>query len=754
MSKSNAELHSLVVLSEWSKLLRIVNSRIHDIGIDGSSLDIASVVAVGRYAATASLSDQSLGRIQKSADYLTACLDRGDCIYGVNTGFGGSADTRPKDILALQQTLIGDLSSGVLATPDVPERLVQDPSIDRRISADDVAKEGHPTGIHAILSKTALPNGDPVLGTIMPEAWVRASMVVRSNSLASGNSGVRPEVLRNLVAFLQKNIVPAVPLRGSISASGDLSPLSYIAAALQGGPGRYVWTGERKSSDRHIARANAVLAELSIPKLTLGPKEGLAIVNGTAVSTAVGALALHDAHGLAVLSQVLTAMGVEALRGSIESFDPFLAEIRPHQGQIESARNIRGFLIGSKLAHSGDHEDDGSLRQDRYAIRTSTQWIGPQLENLVLAHNQVSIECNSTTDNPIIDGEHEHVLHGGNFQAMAISSAMEKTRTSLQIIGRMLFAQCTELINPALNNGLPPNLTADEPSQSYLMKGVDISVAALQSELGFLANAVSSHVQTAEMGNQSLNSLALISARYTHVALDVLSQLAASYLLVVCQALDLRAMWASFLAQLRPAFEDLTRDAFGSILPQQTHIDQLIARLWLQLSKELDVTRTLDSAERFPYVIEALEVVLLNFQPLSSVDGGQLLPIIRGWTSRCSTRSREIFLASRNEYAQHPDATHLLGSASTRMYGFVRGELGIPFLRDNQWYSRGPINPGEDRFALKIDENREQGASPVIGSLVTIIYNAIRDGSLFVPTMECLREVWQDDRSQTGGPKL
>ncbi len=287
------------------------------------------------------------------------------------------------------------------------------------------------------------------------------------------------------------------------------------------------------------------------------------------MSAGVASLALHDAHCLAVLSQVLAAMGVEDLSGSAEGFDSFLAGVRPHPGQIEAAGKIFGFVQGSQLLQSDDAADDGSLRQDLYAIRTTSQWVGPQLENLLLAHKQIVIECNSTNDNPIIDAAGGRVLHGGDFQAMAITSAMEKTRASLQIVGRMLFSQCTELINSALNNGLSPNLTADEPSLSFPIKVVDVIIAALQSEQGFLSNPVASHVQTAETSNQSLNSLALVSARYTHTALDVLSQLSANYLFALCQALDLRAMNHLFLSTLEPRFKativDIFEPFFGEI---------------------------------------------------------------------------------------------------------------------------------------------------------------------------------------------
>ncbi|KXJ93389.1 L-Aspartase-like protein [Microdochium bolleyi] len=379
----------------------------------------------------------------------------------------------------------------------------------------------------------------------MPESWARASMLIRLNSLAGGASGIRPCLADNLVQLLNKDIVPRIPVRGSISASGDLSALAWIGALMQGKSSATAFAGPRDiSGARRVTTADVALKEASIEPITLHAKEGLAVVNGTAVSAAVAALAAHESFNLAALSEVLTAMSVEALRGSDESFEPFIARIRPHPGQIDSARNILAFLSGSKLLNRHDSSDVATLRQDRYSLRTASQWIGPVLEDFQLAHDQITIELNSVTDNPLIDSATQRVFHGGNFQARAITSAVEKLRQGLQSLGRMLFSQCTELVNPATNWGLPPNLCSDDPADSYLFKGLDVVVAALTSELGFLANPVGSHVQTAEMGNQALNSLALVSARYTLEAADVLSQICSAHILALCQALDLRSIEA------------------------------------------------------------------------------------------------------------------------------------------------------------------------------------------------------------------
>ena len=357
---------------------------------------------------------------------------------------------------------------------------------------------------------------------------------------------------------------------------------------------------------RRIERADRVLLELSIFPVKLGAKEGLAIVNGTAVSAAVGALAMHEAHFQATLAQLLTAKTVEALCETDESFDPFFAQVRPHPGQAESARNIYAFLAESKLVHRSDGSES-SLRQDQYSIRTASQWIGPVLEDLLLAHQQVMIEVNSVTDNPLIDISNDEILHGGNFQAKSITSAMEKVRQVCQTIGRLLSVQCTELINPTTNRGLPPNLVVDEPSESFLWKGTDIMVAALQSELGFLTNPVGSHVQTAEMGNQAINSLAFISARYTLDALEVLTQLSAAHLLALCQALDLRAMNLRFIEALSRQFKDVLRDTFAHIIQEEAKLDTLTLDLWTELAKWLNKTSNMDSSRRFQALARSLQ---------------------------------------------------------------------------------------------------------------------------------------------------
>ena len=561
----------------------------------------------------------------------------------------------------------------------------------------------------------------------MPEEWVRGAILVRCKSLLAAHSAVRFEVIELLMSLLNNDMIPLVPLRGSISASGDLQPLSYIAGVLEGNPDCYVWTNDG-SKGRVLIPADVALEQLVHKSINFGPKEALAVLNGTAVSTAVGALALQESHLLAIFSQVLTAMGVEAMCGSVGSFNAFFDRVRPHHGQREAAANMRLFLTGSHLAHP-EHEDEdegnrGGLKQDRYALRTSPQWIGPQLEDLVLAHEQITIECNSTTDNPLIDVEGGAIHHGGNFQAASASSAMEKTRSCLQMFGRMLFSQCTELISPAMNNGLPPNLAADDPSTSYTMKGVDINVAAYMSELAYLANPVSSHVQTAENGNQAINSLALISARYTHMAVGCLSKICASYLYVLCQALDIRAMNRSYLSAIGPAVNQITAHIFEIALADATTLKTLPSKLLAQVVKQFDHTTSLDTSNRFHQIAEAVQTTLTTslYSHTNLPKHFDALSAIKRWTDQTSTALHSLYLQHRQLYFAAPDATPYLGAASARMYSYVRKELHVPF------------NKG-----LADRPTRDNGLK-TIGSNISVIYEAMRSGRLYDSVLMCLGE--------------
>ncbi len=612
---------------------------------------------------------------------------------GINTGFGGSADTRTTKSEVLKHDLLNSLLYGMLG----------DATTNARRTA-------------------SLPSGHKEKMS-MPESWARAAMLVRTNSLAQGASGVLPSTVHGLIRIMNENVTPRIPLRGSISASGDLSPLAYIAGLLEGKPTVTAWVGKQ----RCLKSAMDALSEQRIAPLKLEPREALALVNGTSMSAGLAALAMHEAIQLAALSQILTAMSVEALRGTDESFDPFLAQVRPHWGQAESAQNIYGFLRGSKLVYRDHGFNEASLRQDRYSIRTASQWLGPMLEDLALAHRQVTIELNSATDNPLIDMRNRRIIHGGNFQAQSITSAMEKVRQAAQSMGRMLFVQCTELINPATSRGLPPNLVFTEPSESFVFKSTDILIASLLSELGYLANPVTPHVQTAEMGNQALNSLALISARYTMDSLDILKQLAATHLIAACQALDLRVFQSRFLVTLHPLFCDEIARRVDVHMNNTGELQKLLEDCWRAFLDRLEQTTSLDSAIRIPEAINQVQTLIMPHLTPSN----ESFDALRLCKKALSDTALRLYLDTRDCYLRAPNAKGSLGIAGKRFYRYLREELNVPVI--------GPDTLGSPKGK---DTNHE---TITIGDLNDKVRGAMTEQGMYKILAICVNEVDQTD---------
>ncbi|KIK69061.1 hypothetical protein GYMLUDRAFT_35104 [Collybiopsis luxurians FD-317 M1] len=664
-----------------------------NVTVDGKTLSIAAIVAASRYQASVELDQlpKTREKVDKSRNALSDKIDNGISVYGVSTGFGGSADTRTDSPLVLGHALLQMQHAGVLPS--------------------------------STMVLNALPLLDP-MGSVMPEAWVRGAMLVRMNSLIRGHSGVRWELIERMNRVLSANITPVVPLRGSISASGDLSPLSYIAGTLCGNPSIRVFDGPSEFGFRRMVSSREALARHDIAPIPLASKEHLGILNGTAFSAAVASLALHDAVKLTLLSHVLTAMGVEALNGTRASFHPFIHDVaRPHPGQIESAKLVWDLLENSQFAVLQEEEvtieqDEGTLRQDRYSLRTAPQFLGPQIEDLLSSFTTVMRECNSTTDNPLVDGTNGHVHHGGNFQAMAVSNAMEKTRLSLHHIGKLLFAQCAELMDPSMNRGLPPSLASTDPSLNYFAKGIDIATAAYVSELGYLASPVSTHIQSAEMHNQAVNSLALISARQTLTSLDVLSILMASYLLVLCQALDLRALQTEFLVGLSTICHEEFSASFGSVLPSSEApvVEEHIRKAAVATFER---TSTLDLLERMHKIAASSTTVLVDFVTRSSnPEAVTSLAQIPEFRRRFSERAgllmdelREAYIFGKRGPAPASPYLH----KTKPVYEFVRLTLGIR-MHGSENYNRFANGHGFDESTT--------------GEAVSLIYEAIRDGKM------------------------
>jgi histidine ammonia-lyase len=452
--------------------------------LDGEHLDLEQIATVARGGARVALGDTARSRLLRAHAVVERILASDQQVYGVNTGFGLLKDVRiPRDRLeTLQLNLIRSHCAGV---------------------------------------------GEP----LAPQA-TRALMLLRAHVLARGHSGVRPVVVETLLAHLNADLLPLVPEQGSIGASGDLAPLSHLALALVG-EGEAALRGERM-------KAKAALERTGLAPLRLGPKEGLALINGTQFITAIGVLALLQAEELASVADVAGALTLEALKGSHRAFDARLQALRPHRGQEDSAANLRKLLEGSEIARS--HEECGRV-QDAYSLRCMPQVHGSARDGIRFARSILEVEVDAVTDNPIVFPDEGEILSGGNFHGETPALALDLLAIASASLGSISERRVDRLMNPALS-GLPPFLARDAGVNSGLMMA-HVTAASLVSENKILCHPASVDSIPTEANQEDHVSMGPIAARKARTVVGHVRTVLAIEILSACQALD-------FVAPLRP----------------------------------------------------------------------------------------------------------------------------------------------------------------------------------------------------------
>ena len=403
-------------------------------------------------------------------------------------------------------------------------------------------------------------------GQILDDVEAAAVVGARLPGLARGNSGVGAELLERLCLMLNERLLPRIPAEGSVGASGDLTPLSYVAACL---------AGEREVSFRgEIIEASRALRELRIEPLRLSARETLSIMNGTSAMTGLACLAFARVSALAPLASTLTAMISEAARGNPEHFSPRIFEFKPHPGSIQSAAWIR--------EHLGPATERPVARlQDRYSLRCAPQIIGVLIDTLAFARQVLEVELNSANDNPLLDVEHEAILHGGNFYGGHVCAVMDSLKSATASVADLMDRQMALLCGPETNDGLPENLVPGRPPDSLVhhgFKAMQISASALTAEALKLTMPAASFSRSTESHNQDKVSMGTIAARDCLRIIELTESVSAILLLAAAQAIDLRDNAECSTASLA------VRDRVRGIVPmlvedrrQDVDITQLIA---------------------------------------------------------------------------------------------------------------------------------------------------------------------------------
>ena len=389
-------------------------------------------------------------------------------------------------------------------------------------------------------------------GPIAAPEIARVTMLLRANCLAKGNSGVRVELIERILDLLNHDVLPFIPERGSCGASGDLAPLTYVGRALSG-DGRVAFEGRERE-------ASEVLSQLGLEPILLESKEGLALTNGTSFMSAFACLAVAAASELADLADLTTAMASQALLGNRGHFNAFLFDqAKPHAGMVHSARNIREFLDGSQLSLDSEELFAGGLGgaefvelerqvQDKYSIRCAPHVIGVLRDVIAWVQEWITIEINSSDDNPLFNVGGQRVESGGNFYGGHIGQAMDSLKVALANLCDLIDRQLELVVDEKFNAGLTPNLIArfepDDPEAGlhHGFKGMQLCCSAMTAEAMKLCNPTTIHSRSTECHNQDKVSMGTIAARDARSIVELTQNIAAIHLMACCQALELRGI--------------------------------------------------------------------------------------------------------------------------------------------------------------------------------------------------------------------
>jgi histidine ammonia-lyase len=448
--------------------------------LDGENLRLEEIADVAHRRAQVALAPEARARVERAREVVDRVAEGDTAVYGINTGFGTLSEVRidKRDLRTLQRNLLVSHSAGV---------------------------------------------GEPLP---LPEA--RALLLLRCNVLAKGHSGIRPVTLQLALEMLARDVVPVVPARGSVGASGDLAPLAHLALVLIG-EGEAFYGGKRLPGREALALAG-------LEPVVLEAKEGLALVNGTQAMSAVGSLALLRAEVLAELADVAGAMTLEGLLGSHRPFLAAIQRVRPHPGQEACASHLRALLAGSDIVES--HRDCAKV-QDPYSLRCMPQVHGAAREGLSFCRRILSVEVNSATDNPLVFPDDGLIVSGGNFHGQPVSLALDVLAMALTQISSVSERRVEQLVNPALS-GLPPFLARDSGLNSGFMIA-QVTSAALVAESRILSHPASVDSIPSSAGREDHVSMGMTAALKAAQVAEFTRSCLAIEILVASQALDFRA---------------------------------------------------------------------------------------------------------------------------------------------------------------------------------------------------------------------